>query len=222
MSLHIGIVRRDRSTRTGDIRHKGNKYQEEMERIEVLRRELEELGYTSVWVGEIGMTAEGLLQLQDENDAGPEYMRLEPGELVGVEGRSGGGIRMPRPGGRRIDAPEVLRHLGGVQPEAEFELRREAAHTQAAKRGNVLVYVADVIEWKAKDLLSREDMFFLLKRAGTGQKAPNFALKDLPPVVRVFTDPRYEEVPLDGLAPEHVDEEFLDGVLRPRHDGSPT
>ncbi len=91
---------------------------------------------------------------------------------------------MAEVGGIRLYIPDVLRHLGGkMRSEAEIELRLEAAHIQAAKRGKVLVYVADDIEWKPKEMLIPEfDIVHVLGFPGLHEE-PDIALENLPPLV---------------------------------------
>jgi hypothetical protein len=64
--------------------------QDAMRRIEEAVRELSSMEYPRVWIGEPGMTADELLSLQMLNDEGPEWLRIEPGELVQAEGDEAG------------------------------------------------------------------------------------------------------------------------------------
>ena len=97
--------------------------------------------YPVVWVGEEGMTAEDLLELQETNDKLPEWMRVEPGETVRLEGDDGaGGITVPRPSVDYLDDPTVLEGFSDHLPEHRLaELRAEVTHIRAAKQGMVLV-----------------------------------------------------------------------------------
>ena len=183
-------------------------------RIEELRQEIAWWDYPNVWLNEPGMTAIHLLFLQDLYEGVPEEMQILPGQKVGVEGDSEGGLLMPKVGGTRLYAPEVLRHLSGeMHSEMEIDLRLHVAHVQAAKRGTVLVYVADDIEWKPKEMLNLDFDICHLLGFPQFETEPHIAIENLPPIVGVWINPRYEEVSVDDLAPEHVDHELLERLI---------
>ncbi len=107
--------------------------------IESLRQEVAEWDYPDVWVGAKGMTAVRLLHLQELNEGLPEEMRLEPGEVVRVEG-TGGGIEIPEVGGTRLHALDVVRYLEDEMDPDDFEpLWEEVETIRLAKQNLVLV-----------------------------------------------------------------------------------
>jgi hypothetical protein len=164
------------------------------------------------------MTEEDLSEFRKMNEELPEYMRAEPGEFVGVEG-SGEGFQIPEAEGLRLSGLDVIRHLSGeMQEEAEAELHNEVMHVYATKQGNVLIYVADDIEWVPKEQLTDADMPWLVGLPGSGpgvsglQAGRKIAREDLPPVVGVWTGGRTKAVPVDELTPEQVDEDLLEDL----------
>lgn len=189
------------------------------ERLSEVRELLSDLANQDlppVWVGEEGMTAEELLALQESNEELPEYMQVQPGELVEVDGFEGG-IRMPKPGVPRLHALDVLRYLEEeMQPEVYVDLSRHVGHIQAAKEGRVFVHVADEVEWVPKERLTHDDFSWGLVGI-PGRKTPLFYRYDidvteLPDVVGVCGEERYDTVPIEDLEPEYIDEDFVQGM----------
>ena len=189
-----------------------------MVRVRELVRGIARREYPSVWVGKLGMTEEDLSEFRKMNEELPEYMRAEPGEFVGVEGR-GEGFQIPEVGGPRLNGLDVIRHLSGeMQEEAEAELHNEVMHVYAAKQGKVLIYVGDEIEWVPKERLTDADMPWLVGLSGSGpgdsslQARREIAREDLPPVVGIWTGGRTKAVPIDELTPEQIDEDLLEDL----------
>lgn len=187
-----------------------------LEQVRELVREIAHREYPLVWVGKAGMTPEELLEFQKMNAELPEYIRAEPGELVGVEGSGEeGSFRIPEVGGPRLSGLDVIMDLSGeMQEEPEAELRHEVMHVYAAKQGKVLVQVADEIEWVPKERLTDEDRAWLVGVPGVGMsQSPSVSrdvvVTDLPPVVGVWIGTRTRAVPVDEVAPEQVDEDLL-------------
>ena len=95
-------------------------------RIKDAVRELASMGYPHVWMGEEGMTAAQLLAIQMENDKLPEWMRVEPGALVQMEGdEEGHGLQIPEVSHRWLDGLWVYENMPHALPGnvlAELEL----------------------------------------------------------------------------------------------------
>lgn len=185
--------------------------------VRALVSEISTQDYPLVWVGRPGMTEEDFLELQEMNKKLPEYMRVKPGEFLGVEG-SEEGLQIPERGVPKLSGLDVIRHLSGqMQEEAETELRYEVMHIQAAKQGKVMIQVSDGIKWVPKEQLTDEDMMWLVGvpeidiSQGLRQ---NVTLEDLPPVVGVWTGGCTNMVPLDELTPEYVYEDLLEDLKR--------
>ncbi len=102
---------------------------------------LAELEYPIVWVGEESITVVELLAIQEDDDQDPEWMRVEPGEAVRVEGHEEAvGISIPAAGVHYLDGPTVINEFADHLSEGVLaELHREVAHIHAAKQGMVLV-----------------------------------------------------------------------------------
>lgn len=102
---------------------------------------LAEREYPIVWVGELGITVQELLAIQEDNDRLPEWMRVEPGETVRVEGHEEAvGISIPAAGVHYLDSSTVINDFADHLPEQDLaELTHEVAHIHAAKQGMVLV-----------------------------------------------------------------------------------
>src|SRR5215211_1036890 len=110
-------------------------------RIENAVRKLASLEYPRVWIGDEGMTADELVDLQMDNEELPEWMRVEPGELVQVEGdEGGGGLRVPEVSHRWLDGLWVYENMPDALPgHALAELEMEVLHVFAAKQDKVPV-----------------------------------------------------------------------------------
>jgi len=182
--------------------------------VRALAQEIANRKYPLVWVGRAGMTPEELAEFRKMNEELPEYIRAEPGEFLGVEGR-GKGFRIPEVGGPRLNGLAVVMDLSGVMPEvAEAKLRHEVMHIYAAKQGKVLIQVADEIEWVPKNRLTDEDTAWLVGVSGFGmgqelRTGHDVAVEDLPPIVGVWIGTRTKAVPVDDVTPEQVDEDLL-------------
>src|SRR5215210_6300774 len=87
-----------------------------MDQLRVFVQEIAKREYPLVWVRKAGMMQEELLEFRKMNEDLPEYIRAEPGEFLGVEGR-GGGFRIPEVGGPRLNGLDVVMNLSGVMPE---------------------------------------------------------------------------------------------------------
>jgi hypothetical protein len=109
--------------------------------IEHAVRMLAEREYPIVWVGEEGITVEELLAIQEDNDQLPEWMQVESGETVGVEGHEEAlGISIPAAGVHYLDGLTVINEFTDHLSEGGLaELQHEVAHIHAAKQGMVLV-----------------------------------------------------------------------------------
>jgi hypothetical protein len=110
-------------------------------RIEDAVRKLASMEYPCVWIGEEGMTAAELLHIQMLNEEMPEWMRVEPGELVQMEGdEEGHGIQVPEVSHRWVDGLWVYENMPHALPGHELaELELEVLHVYAAKQNKVLV-----------------------------------------------------------------------------------
>ena len=179
-----------------------------------LVRKLAKREYPLVWVGRAGMTPEELVEFRKMNQALPEYIRAEPGEVLSVKG-SEGGFQIPEVGGPRLSGLDVVMNLSSEMPEqAEAKLRHEVMHIYAAKQSKVLVQVADEIEWMSKDRITDEDTAWLVGVPGFGMGQDlrphhDVAVEDLPPIVGVWIGTRTKAVPIDEVTPEQVDEDLL-------------
>lgn len=109
--------------------------------IEHAVRMLAEREYPIVWVGEEGITVVELLAIQEDNDQLPEWMRVEPGETVRVEGHEEAvGISIPAAGVHYLDGLTVIKEFTDHLSEQDLaELQHEVAHIHAAKQGMALV-----------------------------------------------------------------------------------
>ena len=124
---------------------------EVMTEVKRLVSELASLDYPRVWVGEAGMTPEEVLRLQERNDQGPDWLRVEPGEFVATEGsESRAGIQMPKASYQYLDGLWVLENMAGeVEEQMYAELSREVLYIQAAKKGMVPVVRGSVERYQA-------------------------------------------------------------------------
>jgi hypothetical protein len=107
--------------------------------MESLVEEIAHRDYPDVWVGQAGMTAAQLLELQKSNEEWPEEFRLWPGQVVRAEGTEGG-IGMPEVGGTRLSGLDVVMHLKEeMDPDAYSELYDEVLRIGLARQGKVLM-----------------------------------------------------------------------------------
>src|SRR5215203_511736 len=115
---------------------------EVLDEVKTLVKRLAMSDYPDVWVGEVGMTATELLELQELNEGLPEEMQVEPGEVVSAEGTEGG-IHIPEVGGTRLNGLDVVLHLRDEMEEGQFEdLRHEVRCIGLAKEDRVSVTVS--------------------------------------------------------------------------------
>jgi hypothetical protein len=110
-------------------------------RIENAVQELAGLEYPRVWIGQGGMTADELLNLQMDNEELPGWMRVEPGELVQVEGGEGErGLQVPEVSHRWLDGLWVYENMPHALPGHELAgLEMEVLHVFAARQDKVPV-----------------------------------------------------------------------------------
>jgi hypothetical protein len=168
-------------------------------RIKDAVRELASMGYPHVWIGEEGMTAAQLLAIQMENDKLPEWMRVEPGALVQMEGdEEGHGLQIPEVSHRWLDGLWVYENMPHALPgNVLAELELEVLHVFAAKQGKVLV---ETLLKEGEDISHRhrEPLEGLVVRHfDPDSYAPGYTL-----LIRL--------VPLDELTPDDVGEEMID------------
>ena len=170
-------------------------------RIENVVQDLAGLEYPRVWIGDEGMTADKLLDLQMDNEELPEWMRVEPGELVQVEGdEGGGGLQVPEVSHRWLDGLWVYENMPHALPgHALAELEMEVLHVFAAKQDKVPVVT-----------LLREDEEIWHKHSEPLEGL--VVLRHFDPDIE--GTPGYTKVvrlvPRDRLTPDDVNEEFFD------------
>jgi hypothetical protein len=171
-------------------------------RIEIAVRVLAGMDYPRVWIGEEGMTPDELFDLQMQNDEMPEWMRVEPGELVQVEGdEEEGGLQVPEVSIRWLDGLWVYENMPHALPGHVLAyLEEEVLHVFAAKQGKVPV---------KKLLTDGEDISHRHREPLDGLV-----------VARHFDPDSYAPgytslvwlVPVDDLKPDDVDEELMRGL----------
>jgi hypothetical protein len=113
-----------------------------MRRIEQAVKDLAEMEYPEVWIGEPGMTAYELMTLQMVNDDMPEELRIEPGEFIQVEGdEEGRGLRMPEVGDNYLDGLWVYENMPHALLERDVlgDFESDMLHIYAAKQNKVAV-----------------------------------------------------------------------------------
>jgi hypothetical protein len=122
-----------------------------MSRIETAVEVLASSEYPLVWIGEAGMTPEEYLALEERNAESPEWLRIQPGEFVGLEGATGG-VQIPKISHEYLDGLWVIENMRDVLDErTEAELHCEVLYIYAAKRGEVPV-ITDSRERDEADL----------------------------------------------------------------------
>ncbi len=155
--------------------------------------ELAALEYPKVWVGEVGMDAEELLRLQELNDEGPDWMRVEP-EDVGA-----------KPSTDWIAGPVALALIPDHFEEGALgDLQDEVGTIRAAEQGAVMVRRAYTIGYALGDevdALSDDDRVSL--RAAWFEH-------DGRPAAMFYAGSTYRMVPLEDLTAADVDEELLE------------
>ncbi len=175
-----------------------------MEIIENAVQELAAMDYPRVWIGGEGITADELLWQQENEEKLPEWMQVEPGEFVGVEG-TGGGLRMPEVGFNWLDGLWVIRNTPDLLPVDVVpglgDLQQEVTCIEAAKRGGVVINTESIVRSVPEDDLTTADREFITSASfAPGGEA----------VAGVFEGYETRFVPLEDLTPEDVDEDLLE------------
>jgi hypothetical protein len=93
--------------------------EERMNAIRSYVAELAAMEYPKVWVGREGITVEELLFLQETNDKVPDWLRVEPGEFVGLED-TGVGVEIPSVSVDWLDGLYVLENLRDELPDEVY------------------------------------------------------------------------------------------------------
>jgi hypothetical protein len=169
-------------------------------RIENAVRELASMEYPCVWIGEEGMTAADLLHIQMLNEEMPEWMRVEPGELVQMEGdEEGHGIQVPEVSHRWLDGLWVYENMPHALPGHELaELELKVLHVYAAKQNKVLV---QTLLKEGEDISHRHreplDGLVVVRHFDPDSITPGYTL-----LIRL--------VPLDELTPDDANEDMID------------
>jgi hypothetical protein len=168
--------------------------------------EIAERPYPRVWVGKEGITAEELLHLQESNEEGSDWLRIEPGEHVEID-ETGAGITMPDVSVDWIEGEKALALIPDHFVEGELgNLQDEVGVIRAAKAGAVMVQSAITIAYavgEEVDALSEDDRLSL--------RAAWFEY-DGEPAAMFYTGSTYRMVPLDKLAGDDVDEHLLEAL----------
>jgi hypothetical protein len=173
-----------------------------MRRIEQAVKVLAGMDYPEVWIGEPGMTAYELMILQMANEEMPEELRIEPGELVQVEGdEEGRGLRMPEVSDRWLDGLWVYENMPhALQGYALGELESDVLHIFAAKQNKVAV---NTLLEDDEDIWRRHreplDGLVVLRRIDPEGNLPGYTK-----VIRL--------VPVDRLAPDDVSDDLIDAL----------
>jgi hypothetical protein len=172
-----------------------------MRRIEQAVKVLAGMDYPEVWIGEPGMTAYELMILQMANEEMPEELRIEPGELVQVEGdEEGRGLRMPEVSDRYLDGLWVYENMPHALLERNIleEFESDLLHIYAAKQNKVAVTTfledGEDISWRRH----REPLDGLveLRHFDPYRNIPGYTK-----VIRL--------VPVDRLTPDDVSEDLI-------------
>jgi hypothetical protein len=157
-----------------------------------------------VWVGKEGITTEELLHLQELNEEGPDWLRIEPGEHVEID-QTDAGITMPDVSVDWIEGEEALALIPDHFVEGELgNLQEEVGVIRAAKAGAVMVQSAITIAYavgEEVDALSEDDRLSI--------RAAWFEY-DGGPAAMFYTGSTYRMVPLDELTGGDVDEHLLE------------
>ncbi len=173
-----------------------------MRRIQKAVWELADMEYPRVWISVPGMTADELLSLQMENDEGPEWLRVEPGEWVRAEGaEEGSGLRVPEVSHRWLDGLWVYENMPhALSGYALAELEFEVLHVFAAKQDKVpvqtLLKQVECIWRRHREPL---DGLVVLRHFDPDSDTPGYTT-----LTRL--------VPVDRLAPDDVSQELIDAL----------
>jgi hypothetical protein len=174
--------------------------QEVMAKIRQHVSVLSQRDYPKVWVGKAGISADELLRLQELNDEGPDWLRIEPGNDPDV------GDLVPDVSVDWIDGFTALALIPDhFDSEGELgNLQDEVGVIRAAKLGAVRVRTASTLGYATGDevnQLSEDDRLFLCAAwfEYGGRPAAMFCTG--------FT---YRTVPLEELTTAHVNEYLLE------------
>ena len=157
------------------------------------------LDYPRVWVGEPGISVEEALAIQEINDELPEYLRVEPGDEVEIEGSGEMGVQVPGMSVDWIDGLWALTYIPDLLlDEGVFaDLEEHVMEVWAAKEGMVRVFRCWTLMFEPMGALGPEDIYVAKAVTEDGS-------------VMVPGVPEYDLVPVEALAPEDVDEELLE------------
>jgi hypothetical protein len=168
--------------------------------------EIAQRRYPRVWVGKEGITAGELLDLQELNEEGPEWLRIEPGEFVELED-TGRGIQYPDVSVDWIEGEKALALIPDHFVEGELgNLQDEVGVIRAAKAGAVMVQSAITIAYAVGaevDALSEDDRLSVVRA---------WFEYDGQPAAMFYTGSTYRKVPLDELTGDDVDEHLLEDL----------
>jgi hypothetical protein len=166
--------------------------------------EIAEKRYPRVWVGKAGITTEELLHLQELNEEGPDWLRIELGEPFEFDGMDVGSL-VPDVSVDWIKGGKALRLIPDHFVEGELgNLQAEVEVIRAAKAGAVMVHSAFTIAYavcKEVDALSEDD------RLSIRAEWPDY---DGRPAAMFYSGSTYRMVPLDELTGDDVDEHLLE------------
>jgi hypothetical protein len=166
--------------------------------------EIAEKRYPRVWVGKAGITTEELLHLQEINEEGPDWLRIEPGEPFEFDGMVVGSL-VPDVSVDWIEGEKALKLIRDHFEEGELgDLQGEVEVIRAAKAGAVMVHSAFTIAYavcKEVDALSEDDRLSICAA---------WLDYDGRPAAMFYTGSTYRMVPLDELTGDDVDEHLLE------------
>jgi hypothetical protein len=159
---------------------------------------LAERDFPRVWVGRPGITPEELLTIQEMNDEGPEWMRIEPGRDPVV------GDLVPDVSTDWIEGPTALALIPDHFVEGELgNLQDEIGVIRAAKQGAVWVDIACRVKFATGGELDRlsEDDRISITGASFGEVGT---------AATIFDGHTVRTIPLDELRGVDVDEGLLE------------
>jgi hypothetical protein len=159
---------------------------------------LAERDFPKVWVGRPGITPEELLAIQEMNDEGPEWMRIEPGHDPDV------GDLIPDVSTDWIEGSTALALIPDLFVEGELaNLQDKIGVIRAATHGAVMVDIACRVNFATGGELDRlsEDDRISISGASFGEgKTP----------ATIFDGHTVRTVPRDELTVVDVDEGLLE------------
>lgn len=151
-----------------------------------------------------------MLHLQIDNEGSPDWLRVQPGEFVQVEGdEEGRGVKMPEVSHRWLDGLWVYENMANEMPPHEYvNLEDEVLYIFAAKQDKVLVRTL---------LREYEDIVHRHRAPLDGLAvARHFDPEDIIPGYTLLV----RLVPLDGLTPDDVDEELIASLEHVANEGN--